>query len=608
VANEPPNKLGIARLCIRLLRYAARRWPRLIIVLIIMLLKTGMEVLKPLPMKILVDYVLNQQPLQGLTSRFVEIIPSAATREGLLAWTVAATILLFFLGWALGLASSYANIEFGQRMVYDLAEDLYRHLQGLSLRFHAHKSIGDLIRRITIDTGSVSVIVNDALLPVTAAIFSLVSMFIIMWHMDTALTLLALIAVPFMILSVYLYTKPMNELSYRESEVEGEIYTVVEQTLSAIPAVQAFNREEQNEERLRETTNKTLVAKINSTKAQFQFNIFTGLSTALGSAAIIWVGGIYVLEGRLTVGTILVFISYLSSLYGPLESLMYTSMTISDAAGSSRRVMEILDTEQEVESRPGATVLTSVQGHIRFEKVNFGYETDRPILRDVSFEVLPGQTIALVGPTGAGKSSLVSLLPRFFDAWDGQITIDGLDVRDIELKSLRSNIGIVLQEPFLFPLTIAENIAYGRPDASREEIEAAARDANAHQFVERLPEGYNTIIGERGATLSGGERQRLSIARALLKNAPILILDEPTSALDAQTESLLLEALERLMKDKTTLIIAHRLSTIRKANQIIVLKNGRIIETGIHEELLKNKELYSFLYEIQFGPINTTGN
>jgi len=305
---------------------------------------------------------------------------------------------------------------------------------------------------------------------------------------------------------------------------------------------------------------------------------------------------------------LLVFLSYLGTVQEQLKAITGIYGTLQNAGASVDRVIEVLATEQEVTNNPGARPLTSVQGHIRFEKVNFGYETDRPILRDVSFEVLPGQTIAIVGPTGAGKSSLVSLLPRFFDAWDGQITIDGLDVRDIELKSLRSNIGIVLQEPFLFPLTIAENIAYGRPDASREEIEAAARDANAHQFIERLPEGYNTIIGERGATLSGGERQRLSIARALLKNAPILILDEPTSALDAQTESLLLEALERLMKDRTTLIIAHRLSTIRKANQIIVLKNGRIIETGTHEELLKNKELYSFLYEIQFGPINTTGN
>lgn len=594
------NKTGVTRLCLRLLRYAGRRWTGLIAVLTLMLLKTGMEVLKPLPMKLLVDNVLYQKPLQRELARFVEILPGSASREGLLTWAVIATFLLFFSGWALGLASAYANIGFGQRMVYDLAEDLYRHLQRLSLRFHTRKSVGDLIRRVTTDTGSVSTIINGALLPVIASVFSLVSMFVIMWQMDTTLTLVALAVIPFMIITVRLYSKPMNELSYKQHEVEGEIYNVVEQTLSAIPVVQAFGREEQGDHRLREVTNKTLKATIDATKVQFRFKVFMGLTTAVGSAAILWIGGIHVLEGQLTVGSILVFISYLGSLYGPLESLMYTSMTINAAAGSGRRVMEVLDTEQEVENKPGARALTSVRGHICFEDVTFGYETNRQILNNVSFEAFPGQTIAIVGATGAGKSTLVSLVPRFFDPSKGRITIDGQDIRDVELKSLRSHVGIVLQEPFLFPLTIAENIVYGRPEAKREEIEAAARAANAHQFIEHLPEGYETIIGERGATLSGGERQRISIARALLKDAPILILDEPTSALDAQTEELLLEALERLLKSRTTFIIAHRLSTIRKANQIIVLENGQIAETGSHLELLNNEGLYALFHNIQF--------
>ncbi len=600
MTNDLSNKTGVIRLCLRLLRYAVQRWQGLLVVLAIMLLKTGMDVLKPLPLKLLVDNVLDQKPLQQGLADLVEILPGAAYREGLLIWVVAATFLLFFLGWALGLASAYANIGFGQRMVYDLAEDLYRHLQRLSLRFHTRKSVGDLIRRVTTDTGSVSTIVNGALLPVIASVFSLVSMFIIMWQMDATLTLIALAVVPFMIITVHLYTEPMNELSYKQHEVEGEIYNVVEQTLSAIPVVQAFGREEQGDRRLREVTNKTLKATIEATKIQFKFKVFMGFATAVGTAAILWIGGIHVLEGQLTVGSILVFISYLSSLYGPLTSLMYSSMTINEAAGSGRRVMEVLDTEQEVESRVGATALTSVQGHIRFENVSFGYETDRLILNDISFEAIPGQTIAIVGATGAGKSTLVSLVPRFFDPWKGTVLIDGRDVRDVELKSLRSQVGIVLQEPFLFPLSIAENIAYGKPEATREEIEAAARAANVHQFIERLSEGYDTVIGERGATLSGGERQRISIARALLKNAPILILDEPTSALDAQTEALLLEALERLMKNKTTFIIAHRLSTIRKANQIIVLENGRIAEAGTHKQLLANGGLYSLFHNIQF--------
>lgn len=607
MTDDLPNKAGVTRLCLRLLRYAARRWTGLLVVLAIMFLKTGMELLKPLPMKLLVDNVLDQKPLPGVAARLIEILPGAVSREGLLIWTVAATVLLFLSGWALGLASAYANIGFGQRMIYDLAEDLYKHLQRLSLKFHSGKSVGDLIRRVTTDTGSVSTIVNGALLPVAGSVFSLVSMFIIMWQLDTALTLLALVVVPFMIVTMRRYSEPMNELSYKQHEAEGEIYTVVEQTLSAVPVVQAFGREEQNDHRLREVTNKTLKALINTTKAQFRFKVFMGLTTAVGTAAILWIGGIHVLEGQLTVGSILVFISYLSSLYGPLHSLMYTSLTINEAAGSGRRVMEILDTEREVENSPIAHALTDVQGNVRFENVTFGYEPGRPVLRDVSFEAIPGQTVAVIGATGAGKTTLLSLIPRFSDAWDGSVRIDGRDVREIKLKSLRSQVGIVLQEPFLFPLSIAENIAYGRPNATRREIESAARDANAHEFVKNLPDGYETIIGERGATLSGGERQRLSIARALLKNAPILILDEPTSALDAQTESLLLEALERLMKGRTTFIIAHRLSTIRKADQILVLENGTIVERGTHEELLENKRLYATLYQIQFGQQITSG-
>lgn len=601
VMSEPQNNTGVTRLSLRLLRYALRRWRGLVVVLAIMFLKSSMEVLKPLPMKLLVDNVLNQIPLESAIAGMVAIIPGAASREGLLIWLVAATVLIFILGWGLDLASTYSKIGFGQRMVYDLAEDLYRHLQRLSIKFHSRKSTGDLIRRVTTDTGSVSTIVNDALLPVPVAVFTIISMFVIMWQLDTTLTLLALIVVPFMILTVRIYSGPMNELSYRQKEAEGEIYDVVEQTLSSMPAVQAFSREGMNDERLREVTHRTLEATIDSNRVQLRFKVFTGLATAAGTAGIIWVGGSHVLDGRLTVGSILVFIAYLGSLYGPLETVMYTSMTLNYAAGSGRRVMEVLDTVHEVEDHPSATSPTAVKGHVRIENLTFGYETNRPILKNISFEAFPGQTIAIVGQTGAGKSTLVSLIPRFFDPWEGKVLIDGTDIRDIKLNSLRNNIAIVLQEPFLFPLSIAENIAYGSPDATAEEIEAAARDANAHEFIEAMPDGYDTIIGERGATLSGGERQRLSIARAILKNAPILILDEPTSSLDAQTEELISEALERLKKARTTFIIAHRLSTVRRADRIIVVESGRISETGSHEELIVKQGLYTTFCKTQFG-------
>jgi ATP-binding cassette subfamily B protein/subfamily B ATP-binding cassette protein MsbA len=375
----------------------------------------------------------------------------------------------------------------------------------------------------------------------------------------------------------------------------------VQQILSGIIVVQAFAQEEREHHRFRTFANGVIAAQKRSTLTGSVYDLMSGGISSLGTGIILYLGARHVIDGRLTIGSLLVFISYLGTLQVQLQAFTGIYSALQSAGASVDRVMEVLDTEQEVENRENARALSAVKGNVQFENVTFGYETERLILHDVSFEALPGETIALVGATGAGKSTLVSLIPRFFDPWKGTVKIDGVDVRDVELKSLRNNVGIVLQEPFLFPLSIAENIAYGKPKATREEIKASARAANAHQFIERLPQGYDTIIGERGATLSGGERQRISIARALLKDAPVLILDEPTSALDAQTEELLLEALERLMKGRTTFIIAHRLSTIRKANRILVLENGRIVESGTHAELLGNKGLYDSLYQIQFG-------
>jgi len=598
---------GILRICAWALGYGTRRWPALAVLLATMLLKIGLDVLKPWPMKVLVDYALSRKPMPPALAGVIEALPGRAGSDALIAWSVAGTLLVFLVGWTLGLAGSYAQIGFGQRIVYDLAASLFGRLQRLSLRFHSRRPVGDSIRRVTGDCGCVSIIVKDALLPALASVVALLSMFGIMWRMDRTLTLLSLAAMPLMILTFRLYAKPMLERGYVQAELEGRLYNVIEETLTGIPVVQAFGAEERADRRLETTMRDIRGAALANARVQLQFKVLMGLATAGGTAAILWIGAHHVLDGHLTVGSLLVFLSYLGSLYSPLETLMYAPSTIQSAAGSALRVMEVLEVEEEVRDRPGATPLGRVRGHVRAEEVTFGYEAGRPVLRGVSMEARPGETVAIVGPTGAGKSTLVGLIPRFFDPWRGRVTVDGRDVRDVHLKSLREQVAVVLQEPFLFPVTIAENIAYGRPEAPRAEIEAAARAANAHGFIERLPAGYDTVVGERGATLSGGERQRLAIARALLKDAPILILDEPTSALDAETEGLLLEALERLMRGRTTLIIAHRLSTVRRADQVVVLADGLVTEAGTHEALLERRGLYARFHTLQVGRVMTDG-
>ena len=602
VRPAPPVDTSAVRLLGWLGSYALRRWRGLVAVLATMVAKIALDLLKPWPMKVLVDHALGNQPLPPALAALVASWPGGGSPEALISWSVAATVVLFLAGWALSVAVSYANIGFGQRMVYDLATDVFSHLQRLSLKFHARQSVGDSIRRVTTDCGCVSVIVKDAALPFVAALVTFGAMAAIMWRLEPRLTVVSMIAAPWLVLVLRRYMQPMLDRSYAQQEAEARIYEVVERQLSSIPVVQAFRQEAVGDRVLSQTTDTAVRAAADSAIVGLKFRALTGLGTALGTAAILWVGAQSVLEGRLTVGGILVFLAYLAALYGPLETLMYAPSTTQGAVGSARRVLEILDTKREVEDRRHAIIVPRLRGHLRIEHVTYGYEEAQPILRDVSLEIRPGETVALIGPTGAGKSTLAGLVPRFYDPWSGRVTVDGVDLRDLQLKNLRSQVAVVLQDPFLLPTSIAENIAYGRPTATHAEIELAARAANAHDFIQRLPEGYDTIVAERGATLSGGERQRLSVARALLKDAPILILDEPTSAMDAVTEALLLEALQRLMKGRTTLMIAHRISTVARADRILVLEGGAIVETGTPVELRRRGGIYARYHALQARP------
>jgi ATP-binding cassette, subfamily B, bacterial len=592
--GAPP---GVVRICWSMCAIAVRRWRPLVAVIAAMVADSVLALAKPWPIAILVDNVLEGHPLSGWAASVVGDV----SRSTLLNWSIAATVVIFVADWGVTLVGDYVRIGYGQRLTYDLAERLFVHLQGLSLRLHARRSVGDAIRRITSDAGCVSTIVVDGLLPVGGAVVTLVLMVAVMVRLDAPLAALALAVVPLLAICLHRYAAPMTERGYQLEEAESDLYDHVEQSLSAVHVVQAFNGEAAAEATMRSATDRVLAASFRELDPQLRFKISTGMVMAAGVAAVFWVGGRQAMSGHLSTGTIIVFVSYLYSLYEPLESLMYTSSTVQSATGSARRVLEVLEADPEVGDVPGAPVLPAVRGDITFDQVGFAYEPGHLVLDGVTFEVHAGETVALVGATGAGKSTLVGLVPRFFDPTVGRVLVDGHDLAHVQLASVRSQVSVVLQESFLFPMSIAENIAYGRPGASRSDVEAAGRAANVGEIVDRLPDGYATMVGERGATLSGGERQRVAIARALVRDAPILILDEPTSALDAATEHLVFEALERLMTGRTTLVIAHRLSTIRRADRIIVLDGGRITETGTHAQLMAAGGIYARLCALQTG-------
>jgi ATP-binding cassette subfamily B protein/subfamily B ATP-binding cassette protein MsbA len=582
----------------RLLRYLRPHWRDVAIVLASTGAGVALEVLRPWPTKILVDHILGAQPVPASLARAVAWLPGPAGTAGLLFWVCVATVLIFFVGTLATMVTTGASVRLGQRLVFDLGADLFAHLQRLSLVFHSRRETGDTIARVTGDPYGLQTLVTGALLPLFQAVVTLLAMFAIMWRLEPSLTVLAMVVAPFLGIAIKVFGVPMQARHRVRRDLEGQIMSLVQQTLSALPAVQAFTREDIEQSRFRRYADDTVTAYRRSIAADMWFKLVVGLVTSVGTAAIMWLGATYALEGRLSVGTVLVFIAYLASLYAPLNAITYTASTLRQTAANAERVLEILDTPPDLRDAPDARDVP-LRGHVRFERVTFGYEPGRPVLREVSLEASPGQVVAIVGPTGAGKTTLVNLLIRFFDPWEGRVLIDGHDVRTLRIRGLRQQVAMVLQEPFIFPLTVAENIAYGRPDASADEIVRAAVAANADAFVGRLPDGYDARVGERGATLSGGEKQRLSIARALLKDAPILVLDEPTSALDARTESLLLDALDRLMKGRTTFVIAHRLSTIRNADRILVLDGGAIVEQGRHEDLLARDGLYASFYRRQ---------
>ena len=538
------------------------------------------EALKPWPLKLIVDYVVPHRPLPQ-RARWLEALPGAGSGPVLLGWLAGGTLLVFLAGWLVRALRAYTETGIGTRMTWALGADLFDRAQRLSPSFHSRGTTGDLIQRVTKDTRAARELTLGVAVPLLTSAATLLLMLRLLWRLDALLSLVAFGAVLPLALLVRLLAGRVERNAYAESQRQGETLAMAEQTLTALPMVQAFGGERHEDGRFRALAEKSGASALRTIASNLQMRFGVSAVTAMGTTAVMLLGGLRALEHELTVGDLLVFLSYLSSLYAPLESLAYLGSGFSTAAASARRVLEVLDAPEPVTDLPGARALELPRGHgagIRLENVSFAYEAGRPALQDVSLEVAAGECVALVGPTGAGKTTLLSLIPRFHDPSRGRVTVDGRDLRELTLESLRRQVALVLQESLLLPVSIAENIAYGRPEATREEIVAAATAAEAHDFIARLPRGYDSELGARGATLSVGERQRLGLARALLRDAPILLLDEPTASLDAENERRVVAALGRLIEGRTCILVAHRPSTVRLASRVITLRDGAVVE------------------------------
>ena len=557
------------------------------------------DLLEPWPLKIIFDYVFGTKHMPAWMSGLIGAT-FGLTKVDILHFAVVAVIVIAFAGALSAYAEKYLTTSVGQWVMHDLRGVLYHHIQRLSLAYHDHKPTGDLISTVTADIDSIQDFISQALLGILVNILTLAGMLAVMFYLNWRFTLIALSVTPFLFAVVYTYTRRIKQASRALRKKEGEVVSVVAEVLSSIRVVKAFAREDYEEARLAQQSleNVEIALKARSLKAKLAPVV--QVIVAVGTCLVLWYGVNLVLTEQMTSGSLLVFLLYLGKMYKPMRDLSKMTDTMSKAAVGYERIHEVIETENEVRNLPGARKAPSLKGEVEFEHVSFGYDKRYPTLTDVNLHVEPGQLAALVGPTGAGKSTITGLIGRFYDPQKGIVKIDGEDVRSYKLKSLRRQMSFVLQETLLFRAPVWQNIAYGKPEATREEILSAAELANADEFIRNMPQQYDTMVGEKGVTLSGGQRQRIAIARAIIRNSPILILDEPTSGLDAASEELVFEALGRLMEGRTTIVIAHRLATIRRADVIFVIDQGTIVERGTHEKLLAEGGLYSRLYEIQF--------
>ena len=583
-------------------------WKALSLGLLSALGSVAADILQPLPLKVVIDNVLGTK---ALPAWFPAWLSFGGNKLAMLNFAVLSVVIIALLNAASSYVQSLSMTTVGQWVMHDLRSTLYHHIQRLSLSYHDRSQTGDLITRVTSDIDTVQAFIASALMDTIIDVLSLIGMISVMFYFNVTFTLISLSVAPLLFLFVYKYTHRIKVATRAVRKKESEIVSRIQEVFSSIRVVKAFTREKYEKKRFKEVSMETVELALRARALKAGLSPGVQLITALGTALVLWYGAGLVLAGVLTLGGLTTFLAYLGKLYSPIRGLSKLPDSFSKPAIAFERIQEVMDVEIKSSGVEEPHKAPEFQGRIEFESVGFGYTTERLILQDINLTIEPGQIAAFVGPTGAGKTTIISLIPRFYELTSGAIRIDGEDVRNFKLKSLRRQLGFVLQETLLFRAPIWQNIAYGRPSATREEIVEAAKLANAHDFIEQLPDAYDTMVGERGVTISGGQRQRIGIARAVIRNAPVLILDEPTSGLDAISEAIVFDALHRLMKGRTCIVITHRLATIRKADIIFVLKDGSIVERGRHEQLLALNGLYRHLHDTQFqkqGQINAGSN
>ncbi len=564
----------------------------------LVLVVAATDIATPWPLKVIVDNVLRGTPLSGAVGDVLESLPGSG-EDAILAAAVVLLVTLVLVNAAADYLSSYVLDGIGQRVMADLRGEAFTHLQRQSLLYHDRQRVGDLMTRITSDVAQVQDMLVTSLSVLIPNVTMLVGIVVVMFVVDPGFALIALSVAPALFVVIFVSTRRIKRASKVARRKESDIASVASETLSAIHVVQAYTTEDRHEQRFREHNVERLRAGLDAVRLQAALTPAIDVITAVGTGIVLWVGAHRVSSGEMSLGLLLVFLAYLSQLYRPMRNLSKLAWVVSRGQASADRLDEVLSVDVRVVERRHAVTAHRFAGAVEFRGVSFGYADELEVLHDVSLMVEPGERIALAGATGAGKSTLVSLIPRFYDPQRGAVLVDGVDVRDYTLASLRRQIALVLQDSILFHGSIRENIAYGTTDASPDDILAAAEAAYVDEFVRELPDGYDTLVSERGSTLSGGQRQRIAIARALVRDAPIVILDEPTSGLDALSEQYVLRGLDRLMERRTVIVIAHRASTLRRADRIYVLDEGRIRGAGSHAELLSHAGPYHAMHARQ---------